>query len=372
MKKILCLFLCFGLVLCSVSVYAAPEVSAQAMVLINGTTGSILCEKNAHKPMPMASTTKIMTAVLLLESVELNKTIVVTQEMVTVEGSSMGLLPGDTVSYKALLAGLMLSSGNDAANAIAISLAGSLETFAEWMNEKAVELKMLGTHFVTPSGLDAEEHYSTAYDMAILTAYAMRMPAFFEVVSSKSATVQYGEPPNKRVLYNHNKLLNLYDGVCGVKTGYTKKSGRCLVSAAKKEDSFLIAVTLNASDDWNDHIALYDYGFSALQSCSVNADLDDALPVIGGVFPQVAIDSPTFSVGVADWEVEQITQQTILPAFVYAPVQSGQRVGQMVYKIGDRIIAKADIKATEAVAVCSPVNQSFLARLFFYFKKLWT
>ncbi len=372
MKKIFVFLFCFLTLFSVTPVFAAPEVSAKTSVLINGATGTVLYEKNAHTPMPMASTTKIMTAVLLLESVDLNQTIVVTEEMVRVEGSSMGLLAGDTVSYKALLAGLMLPSGNDAANTVAISLAGSVEAFAGWMNEKATELQMWDTHFVTPSGLDADEHYSTAYDMALLAAYAMRIPAFYEVVSSSNATVQFGNPPYKRTLYNHNKLLNLYDGVCGIKTGYTKRSGRCLVSAVKQEDEYLIAVTLNAPDDWNDHIALYEYGFSALQSRAVDAQLTDTLPVIGGTQPQVAIDTPPFSVGVTVQEADKITQQVCLPDFIYAPVQYGQIVGCMVYKIGDSVIAKKDIIAMQSVLPQELGQKSFLQKFFINFIKLWT
>ena len=194
---------------------AAPGVSAASAILIKADTGDILMEKNAYARMPMASTTKIMTALLVAERGNLEDTLVTTREMVTVEGSSMGLQAGDTVSYHDLLYGMLLASGNDAANTAAIAIGGSLTGFADLMNQKAAELGLTSTHFVTPSGLDDPDHYTTAYDLARLAAYAMENPDFAAAASSKTANLCYGNPPYKRTLSNHHKLLNRYEGCLG-------------------------------------------------------------------------------------------------------------------------------------------------------------
>ena len=200
----------FPLIALVLSVNAsALSVSAGGAVIINGQSGEILWEQNCRKELSMASTTKIMTALLLCESGELDREITVTEEMVTVEGSSMGLLPGDKVTYRGLLYGMMLASGNDAANTVAIALGGDAATFSEMMNAKAAEIGMKNTNFVTPSGLDSASHYSTAYDMALLARYALENADFREACSSQYATLFYGNPPYRRTLKNHNKLLGL-------------------------------------------------------------------------------------------------------------------------------------------------------------------
>ena len=190
---------------------SAVSNSAKAAVVINGDTGEVIYAKNQSERLPMASTTKIMTGLLLCEYGNLDREITVTDEMVRVEGSSMGLLCGDKVTLHDLLYGLMLASGNDAANTIAIVIAGSCQKFAEMMNNKAKEIGLSNTSFVTPSGLDDQNHYSTAYDMALLTKYALKNADFAAAVSSKSATLNYGNPPYRRTLTNHNKLLNMVD-----------------------------------------------------------------------------------------------------------------------------------------------------------------
>ena len=211
----------------SVSVSAsALDVSAKGMVLMNADTGEILASKNAHLRLSMASTTKLMTALLLAETGTPEKVVVTTKQMVTVEGSSMGLLEGDQVSYHALLAGMLLSSGNDAANTTAIAVAGSVDKFVQMMNDRAEQIGMTNTHFVTPSGLDDDEHYSTAYDMALLAVEALKNKYLAFAAASRTMTVSYGSPPYDRTLTNHNKLLGSYDGCIGLKTGFTKKSGR--------------------------------------------------------------------------------------------------------------------------------------------------
>ena len=255
---------------------AQPQVSAKSAVLINADSGEILYAKGENDKRPMASTTKIMTALITLEMAAVNNKIVtITDNMVRVEGSSMGLMPGNKLSLKSLAAGMLLVSGNDAANSAAIAIGGSTESFAELMNKRAKELNMTNTHFVTPSGLDDKEHYTTARDLAVLAAAAMKNPDFAEIACEKSMSVQFISPDLTRRLTNHNKLLSMYNGCVGVKTGFTKKAGRCLVSSAEKNGVHLVAVTLNASDDWNDHAKNNHYSLNILSNRYGEAQLPE-------------------------------------------------------------------------------------------------
>lgn len=333
------------------------SVSANSSVLINADTFEILYSKNAHKRMPMASTTKLMTALLLAEQKTPYKLITTTKEMVTVEGSSMGLKVGDTVSHYDLLVGMMLPSGNDAANTAAISVAGSVSKFAVLMNERAKKLGMINTNFVTPSGLDDEDHYSTAYDMSLLAVAVLNNPVLKEIVSNESMAVEFGNPPYKRRLYNHNKLLNKYEYCIGLKTGFTKKSGRCLVSAARKNDCTVVAVTLNAPDDWNDHIELLDYGLSSIKSSDLTYDLaDDTLPVVGAFESRIRIGVERYTIGCTETTESNMTVKLDLLPFVYAPVTSGQKVGYISYYCNGILINKSSVYSLADVNVYSGKN----------------
>lgn len=238
---------------CIPAVAEAVEVSATAAVLLDADTGRVLYEKNGDEQMLIASTTKIMTALVVLEQAGLDDTVTVTRDHMA-EGSSMYLKPGETVRVEELLYGLLLCSGNDAALALT-ACAGGPEPFVALMNEKAAALGMTRTSFANPNGLDAEGHYSTARDMAVLAAAAMEEPTFRRICSSRSVTI------GQRTMENHNRLLRQVEGCIGLKTGYTKAAGRTLVSCAERGGCRLIAVTLRDSDDWADHAALYEYGF---------------------------------------------------------------------------------------------------------------
>ena len=233
---------------CLPCAFAEPklDLSAKSAILMVADTSEILYEKNAHERLPMASTTKIMTSLIALQSDYLQKEIVVSSDMILVEGTSMGLLENDRVTLKALVYGMMLKSGNDAANAVALTNSDSISEFTRLMNEKAKELNMYNTNFETPSGLDSKNHYSTAYDMARLSCEAIKNPLFAYICSAKEKALYYGNPPYRRTLKSHNRLLWDYDGADGIKTGFTKKSGRCLVSSVTRNGVKLIAVTLNA------------------------------------------------------------------------------------------------------------------------------
>lgn len=355
--------------LCSATVTAPPcqmpDISAECAVVVERQTGRVIAAKNAARRASMASTTKIMTALLLCESGRLDEEITVTDQMVRVEGSSMGLLPGDRVHLRDLLYGMMLASGNDAANTTAIVLGGSIEGFAELMNGKAAELGMTDTHFVTPSGLDDDEHYSTALDMAKLTVYAMKNADFAAAVGSRSATLEYGNPPYRRTLTNHNKLLGSYEGICGVKTGFTKKSGRCLVSCAERDGVGVIAVTLRAPNDWNDHRAMLDLGFAALQKQAAEAPKLPDLPVFGRSQRATLTVQPT-EICLLPQDLAQIECEVQLPPFLFGPLEAGQVVGSVTYYFGGCAVAAADITVAQAVFV--PVKES--DRSFFHRLKL--
>ena len=241
------------------------SVSAKSAALYDPASKSFLYTKNADMQLPMASTTKIMTALVAIENADLDKSVSISDDAIGTEGSSLYLKRGETMTMKDLLMGLMLRSANDAAAAIAYEISGSIEAFAEKMNEKATQIGALNTNFTNPHGLDDPSHYTTAKDLAIITAEALSNKTFLNIVSTKKHIIKNSDG-EARLLTNHNKLLNLYDGAIGVKTGFTKKSGRCLVGAAERDGTRLISVTINAPDDWNDHKALFDYGFFKLKS----------------------------------------------------------------------------------------------------------
>ena len=236
------------------------EVSARQAVLLDGYSGETLWEKDPDTPALIASTTKIMTALVVLERCGLGDMVEVPPEAAGVEGSSMYLRAGETLTVEDLLYGLMLASGNDAAAALAIHTAGSPEAFTALMNEKAAELGLRDMHFANPHGLDSPENYASPRSLGRLTMAAMDNPDFRAIVSTRRRNA------GDRVLVNHNKLLGQYPGAVGVKTGYTRAAGRILVGAAEREGRRLISVTLSAPDDWEDHRKLLDYGFSRYET----------------------------------------------------------------------------------------------------------
>jgi len=265
--KSLCLLLSTMLLVCCLPVSVnAINLSAQYACVMDAQTGRVLYEKNAYEPHSMASTTKIMTALLALENTSQNETVTVSSHAAGTEGSSIYLKTGEVLPMEDLLYGLMLESGNDAAIAIAEHVGGSVEHFADMMTKRAHEIGAKNTQFKNPNGLDEDGHFTTAYDLALITRTALLNPRFVEIVSTKQKSVPVSETSIARSFYNHNKLLSLYPGCIGVKTGFTKKTGRCLVSAARRDHVTAICVTLNAPNDWNDHKVMLDYAFSCIEA----------------------------------------------------------------------------------------------------------
>lgn len=258
--------------------YAMPSTSAKSHILMDADTGRVISAKQEHSRSLIASTTKIMTAVVVLEQCDITDQIVISPEAVGIEGSSLYLKAGERMSISDLLFGMMLHSGNDAAVALAIACSGSVLKFVETMNSRAEELGLEHTHFENPNGLDGKEHYSTAYDLALLTRYALKLPHFQEIVSKKEVKI------GNRALRNHNRLLWMMDGIIGVKTGYTKAAGRILVSAARQNGRTLIAVTICDGNDWHDHMQLFSFGYSLYERRRIisSGQIIGRLPVMDG------------------------------------------------------------------------------------------
>lgn len=329
----------------------APSVSSLSAVVYEPQSGTVLYDKDGRTARPMASTTKLMTALLSAEALAADRTVTVPAAALPVEGSQIGLTAGDTATVRDLLAGLLLSSGNDAANALALLTADSFDRFAVLMNERALELGMTDSHFVTPSGLDVDGHAASARDMALLGAAVLQKPLLAELCAAKTASVTIGG--RHMTITNHNKLLKLYDGCIGMKTGFTKKSGRCLVSAATRNGVTLVIATLNGGDYWNDHMALYNYAFSLVHTQTPEPDAPTDCPVVGGTVSAVPLDADMPEPFVLlDGEV--MTKTVELPRFVWAPVTAGQRIGCVRYTAGDRELGVREIRAAADVPEQAP------------------
>lgn len=355
-RRALCAAVLAGMLTCQAGAVGTSAVSA---VLLEGESGRVLYAQNADEERLIASITKIMTAVVALEHGDVNAPYTVTAEDMA-EGSSMYLTPGEELTLEELLYGLMLVSGNDAALAVAHCVAGDEASFVELMNETAARLGMTHTSFANPNGLDAEGHYSSAADMAKLAAYALKKEAFRRIVSTTSITI------GERYLANHNKLLKLYDGCLGVKTGYTKAAGRTLVSAAERDGMTLVCVTLCDGDDWNDHVSLLDYGFSVcrMETAAPAGRILASVQVRCGSSAQVPL--------MADRDLryplmgdERLTVVAETPVSVPAPVVPGQVIGTArAYLDGEEVASVPLVAAAPSARVEFQEENSIFERLF--------
>lgn len=344
----------FSLLPCSVTAESIP-LSSLSAVVYEPYSGRVLYAKDPDTKRPMASTTKLMTALVAAESLPMDAIVTIPEAAVLVEGSSMGLRGGNTITVCDLLTGMLLSSGNDAANAVALLSAGSLPSFAERMNAKAKALGMTRSLFVTPSGLDEGEHGSTARDMALLGAAVLQSPELAAMCAQKRATVTISG--NSVTLTNHNRLLSLYEPAIGLKTGFTKRSGRCLVSAAQRDGVTLVVATLNGGDYWNDHIALYEYGFSQTESVSLTLPNLPLLSVCGGTVPSVGLraDQPE-PITLLKGEAAAVTCRTETPSFVWAPIKAEEPIGRVVYELNGAVLCEIPITAEQAVNERTPLG----------------
>ena len=325
-----------------------PTVSAASYALLDPISGHLLAEKDAHTRRPMASTTKIMTALVVLEHCDPEETVTVPPAAVGIEGSSIYLYAGEQISVRTLLYALLLASANDAAAALAYHVAGGIAEFAALMNEKAAALMLTDTHFCNPHGLHEEEHYTTAADLALLTAAALQDPTLAEIVATKRYSAPQQGTDANRLFRNHNRLLHSFEGAIGVKTGFTKRSGRCLVSAASREGLTLIAVTLNAPNDWQDHTALLEWGFASYIAVSLSP-LPPTLPVVGGTENAVKICAKDRSQLTLPASHPEITCTVELPRFLYAGFAPNTVVGRAVYRMGDAILAEMPLYTADGI-----------------------
>ncbi len=316
----------------------AGAISAECAILIDGETGRVLYEKQAEEKSLIASTTKIMTALVICEQTNVLDRVKIPKEAVGIEGSSMYLKEGEVLTVQELLYGLMLQSGNDAAVALAIYCGGTVESFTELMNDKAHRLGMTQSHFANPNGLDSPGNYSTARDMALLTAYAMQNPIFAQTVSTKTITI------GERCLRNHNKLLWQLEGANGVKTGYTKAAGRILISSVTRMGRQLIAVTFNDPNDWQDHKDLIEDGFSrfTVQKLIQKGQTLGQLELAGGQEESVdLIAAEDFSYSLA--QGERVTISLPEAGFAYAPVAEGEEAGFAHILVDGTAVAKVPL-----------------------------
>lgn len=313
----------------------AYAVSAEKAYSLDAVSGRVLFDKNADSRSLIASTTKIMTALVVCERCNVLDRMRIPKEAVGIEGSSMYLREGEVLTIQELLYGLMLSSGNDAAVALAICCGGTVEGFVELMNDKARLLGLRNTHFENPNGLDSPGHYSSARDLAVLAAYAMENPIFAKTVSAKTVTA------GQRYLRNHNKLLWMVDGADGVKTGYTKAAGRALVSSATRDGRRIITVTLNDPNDWQEHKALLEEGFSRfhVQRIVTAGNRVGTVEVAGGEGARAEIlAAEDFFYALAPEENPQVVLPG--PGFVYAPVAEGADAGFAYVLIQGKALGK--------------------------------
>lgn len=330
----------------------APDTSAQGAVLMEAGTYRVLYEKNAHKQLPMASTTKVMTAILAIENGDLSSTVTVSKNASGIEGSSIWLEVGEKMTLEDMLYGLMLSSGNDAAVAIAEHIGGSVEGFVQMMNEKAEEIGAHNTHFMNPNGLSVDGHYTTAYDLALISCYGMNNPTFRQIVGTETREIPWEGHEYNRFLRNKNKILWQYEGGNGVKTGFTKAAGRCLSAGAERDGMQLVATVLNAPDMFEDCKAMLDYGFANYRNYSIIDKTQDQMSasVLNGRASQVLLaPKEDISLPLTEEEYNIIEKNFYYTKEIDAPVLKGQELGKAEVWVGENKMAETPICAVEDV-----------------------
>ena len=380
MKRLLTvLLLC--LLICAFCAGAASAVTVDAgsAILIDASTGRVLYEQNAHEKMAPASTTKILTCLLVLENVEdLSATVTLPADFQNVGESSIYLEPGETITYESLLYALMLRSANDAAQALAIGVAGSEEAFAEMMNDRTAELGLTDSHWVNAHGLDAEDHYSSAYDLAMIAHTAVQIPFFNELVAAASYTLPWADYEYDRNIYNHNQFLDLYEGADGIKTGFTDDAGYCLVGSATRDDLRLIGVVMNAPENeerdahYKAMTALMDYGFSSYTAKQLGrkGDVVGSVRISGSKVNSmdVVLGSDVNLPVTASSDFDPKTQYDY-PRSLPAPVAADEPIGKATYTDEEGKTVTVDLYLKEAVErytfglVFKQVWQRFLSAL---------
>jgi len=336
-------------------------ISATTAAVIDVQSGRMLYEKSGDQRMLIASLTKIITAIVAIESgVDLDSIVTVSDRASGKEGSSIYLKVGEKHKMIDLLYAVMLRSGNDAATAVAEHVGKTEAGFVKLMNDKVAELGLTGTHFANPHGLDADGHYSTAHDMAVLTAYALRNPTFAEIVSTKVKSIPMPGESWNRKMYNKNKMLTRYADADGVKTGYTKAAGRCLASSATKDGRQIAVITLRASTDWVDHENLLNYGFKKYEHFDVanHHDTIQSLPIEDGTVPEVDVKAGhEFRYPVRPDEKSKVRREIVMEQNLHAPITAGQQLGEMKVYFGERLVAQIPLVAATDIPELSFWNK---------------
>lgn len=340
--------LCFSLILSTSASSDTPlAVSAKSAIAIESGSHNVIFEKNAYEKLPMASTTKIMTALVVLETLPLDHVFTIDPTAVGTEGTSAYLQKGDTLTVENALYALLLQSANDVAVGLAIEVSGSIEKFASVMNQKAKELELSDTSFANPSGLPNDNHYTTAYDLARLGAVCLDNADFARIVSTKSITVSISG--KDRTFVNHNRLLSLYEGAIGIKTGFTKESGRCLVGACKKDGVTVVTVTLSAPNDWKDHSSMFDYAFSQYSSytlCDKN-EYVVSVPIAGTGRYISASPKETVCVSLKDNSIISVSIEYV--RLVFSPVYKGDIIAYALFSTEGKTIAKVPLYSLNTI-----------------------
>lgn len=326
-----------------------PTTSARSAALYEPETNNFLYKKNFNLRLPMASTTKIMTALLAIEHLDMEKTVKVDDRAIGVDGSSIYLETGEEMSAENLIYALMLASANDAAEALAYEISGDIESFSALMNERAYTLGARDTNFENPHGLDAGGHYTTAHDLSLISAEALSNPIFRKICSTYKKTIESNL--KTRTVVNHNKLLRMYEDCIGVKTGYTQLSGRSLVGAAEREGLTLISVTIDAPNDWSDHKALLDFGFNKIKCVTLldEREFDGQIAVVGGNKPTVDVTNDKAARVICDKNAEISKEKILLHRYTTAPVNKGDVLGKIIYKIDSITVAEVNLIATDDI-----------------------
>lgn len=370
MKKTVAILLCSIFLWSATTIKTHAQNSAKAAITIEAQTGISLYEKNADEQLPMASTTKIMTALVALENADINQTFTVSETACKVEGTQIGLLAGDQISLNDLLHMLMMKSANDAAQTIAENIAGSLEAFADLMNERAKQMGLTHTHFENPHGLPSDNHYTTARELALIAAEALKNDTFAQIVSTKKKKLDY----HGLVIENSNRLLSSYEYTTGVKTGFTKAAGRCLVTSAKKDGVTLINVTLNDGNDWQDHTEMFEEGFRRVSSYTLYeaGQYSVTVPVLNGTQPaRFTNPEPVYGVCIDGQKIEYIPTDC-LPQSLYAPIQK-ETFNQQVYvelAYKNRLVGTMKLTLCESIAQKED-EQTFSEKYLYYLNQVF-
>ena len=376
-KNIICFILSISIIFCSIiPVYAAEEtkmITAPAGVLMEAQTGKILYENNPHEQRPCASVTKVMTLLLVFEAIDsgklsLDTTITASEHAASMGGSDIWLEPGETMSADDMIKATVVASANDAAVALAEQVSGSEESFVEQMNNRAKELGMKDTVFKNCNGLDEDGHITSAYDVAVMSRELIKHEKIFDYTSIWIDFLRGG----KTQLVNTNKLLSSLDGVIGVKTGFTDKAGRCLVSACERNGTTLICVTLNDRNDWADHKAMYEHCFEKCSETKLEYKNDITVPVVGGVSDYAGCYSPEVRISLPVGEKSKVTAELCIKPFVYAPVLQKEKTGEVRYYYKGKQIASSPVFTKLSTAARLSGDNSVLKSIFDRIKRLLT